>query len=113
MFLLRQPTASEIDRFLAVSQDLPLSYAPTGLVREATSDRRSDELVVVIGRGAGDFRRARAALAAWQQFDIGWVHLFPRAAPIAPGTVVAVIIRHLGLWSINGARVLYAVATAR
>jgi uncharacterized protein (UPF0548 family) len=109
MFLLRQPTATETDRFLAMSQDLPLSYAPTGMVREATSDRRSDEQVAVIGHGAEDFRRARAALTAWRQFDIGWVHLLPRAAPIAPGTVVAVVIRHLGFWSINGARVLYAV----
>jgi uncharacterized protein (UPF0548 family) len=61
----------------------------------------------VIGRGRADFDRARAALAAWTHFDLGWVELFPRNAPIAPGTNVAVLIRHVGFWSLNGARVVY------
>ena len=34
---------------------------------------------------------------------------FPRQAPVAVGTVVAVLIRHLGFWSLNGCRVLYHV----
>ena len=46
---------------------------------------------------------------AWKQFDIGWVETFPRHAPIAVGTVVAVLIRHLGFWSLNGCRVVYCV----
>ena len=53
------------------------------------------------------FERARAALIAWKHFDIGWVETFPRHAPVAVGTVVAVLIRHLGFWSLNGCRVLY------
>ena len=44
---------------------------------------------------------------AWKQFDVGWVETFPRHAPVAVGTVVAVLIRHLGIWSLNGCRVLY------
>ena len=72
-------------------------------------DRPFDEQVVAVGRGADDFDRARAALMAWKQFDLGWVELFPRQAPVAIGTVVAVVIRHLGFWSINGCRVLYHV----
>jgi uncharacterized protein (UPF0548 family) len=112
MFLLRKPTASDIDRFLAASEDLPLSYGPIGLVREATAHSRSGEQVVAIGRGADDFRRACAALTAWRQFDLGWVELFPRQPAIAPGTVVAVVIRHLGFWSINGSRVVYPVGDA-
>jgi len=52
-----------------------------------------------------------AALLAWKQFDIGWVETFPRDAPVAVGTVVAVVIRHLGFWSLNGCRVLYTVGS--
>ena len=48
---------------------------------------------------------------AWKQFDIGWVETFPRHAPVAVGTVVAVLIRHLGFWSLNGCRVLYSVGS--
>jgi uncharacterized protein (UPF0548 family) len=109
MFLARRPTRNVIDCFLRQSQDLPLSYGPIGIVRTRTADRDADEVTVTIGRGQADFERARAALLAWKQFDIGWVETFPRQAPLAVGTVVAVLIRHLGFWSLNGCRVLYGV----
>jgi uncharacterized protein (UPF0548 family) len=107
MFLARRPSRLAIDRFLRDSQGLPLSYGPIGIVRGETVRHGLDEATVVIGRGRADFERARAALIAWKQFDIGWVETFPRHAPVAVGTVVAVLIRHLGFWSLNGCRVLY------
>lgn len=109
MFLARRPSPERIDRFLRESRDLPLSYGPTGIVTAGTARRDLDEATVAIGRGKADFERARAALIAWKQFDIGWVETFPRHAPVAVGTVVAVLIRHLGFWSLNGCRVLYCV----
>jgi uncharacterized protein (UPF0548 family) len=111
MFLARRPTQSVIDRFLRESQDLPLSYGPIGIVRARTAGQHLDELTVALGRGQADFERARAALLAWKQFDIGWVETFPRHAPVAVGTIVAVLIRHLGFWSLNGCRVLYSVGS--
>jgi uncharacterized protein (UPF0548 family) len=69
----------------------------------------STRAVVAIGRGTADFERSRTALAAWKQFDMGWVELFPRSASVEPGTIVAVLIRHLGFWSLNGGRVVYGV----
>ena len=111
MFLARRPTRNVIDRFLRESQDLPLSYGPIGIVRTRTADQDVDDVTVTIGRGQADFKRARAGLLAWKQFDIGWVETFPRQAPIAVGTVVAVLIRHLGFWSLNGCRVLYSVGS--
>ena len=106
MFLARRPTRNAIDRFLRESQNLPLSYGPVGIVRARTAGQHLDELAVAVGHGQADFERARAALLAWKQFDIGWVETFPRHAPVAVGTVVAVLIRHLGFWSLNGCRVL-------
>jgi len=111
MFLARRPTPSVIDRFLRESQDLPLSYGPVGIVRTSTARQDLDEVTVAIGRGRADFERARAALLGWKQFDIGWVELFPRDASVAVGTTVAVAIRHLGFWSLNGCRVLYDVGS--
>ena len=73
MFLARRPTPHEIERFLHASQDLPLSYGPIGIVTSTTDHRRLDEATVAVGRGVADFERARAALVAWKQFDIGWV----------------------------------------
>jgi uncharacterized protein (UPF0548 family) len=111
MFLARRPTRNVIDRFLRESQDMPLSYGPIGIVRTGTAGLDLDELTVAIGRGQADFERARAALLAWRQFDIGWVQTFPKQAPVAVGTVVALLIRHLGFWSLNGCRVLYYVGS--
>src|SRR4051794_29540395 len=109
VFLMRRPSNAEIRRFLDRSQDLPLSYSPTGIVRDRSRVDRLDEQVVTIGHGEVDFERARLALACWKHFDIGWVEAFPRQPSIDPGTDVGVLIRHVGFWSLNGARVLYHV----
>jgi uncharacterized protein (UPF0548 family) len=113
MFFARRPSRETIDRFLRDSEDLPLSYGPAGIVSGETARGGLDEALTVIGRGRADFDRARAALAAWKQFDLGWVELFPRHAPVDVGTVVAVLIHHVGFWSLNGCRVLYHVANSR
>ena len=109
MFLMRRPSTAHIERFLDRSRRLPLSYGPTGIARHASDVHRFDEQVVAIGHGEADFERARIALAQWTHFDIGWVEAFPKQAAIETGTVVAVLIRHLGFWSLNGTRVLYHV----
>lgn len=111
MFLAQRPSPAIIERFLRDSQSLPLSYGPIGIVREPSAGRRLDEETSVIGHGSAHFDRARSALLAWKQFDIGWVEVFPRQAPVAVGKVVAVLIRHLGFWSLNGCRVLYTVGS--
>jgi uncharacterized protein (UPF0548 family) len=109
MFLRRRPSAGDIERFLDQSRSLPLSYGPAGIVRHGLDHPRSHEYVIAIGNGKAAFDRACVALAEWAQFDVGWVELWPKQAPIEPGTVVAVLIRHFGFWSLNGARVLYQV----
>jgi len=109
MFLATRPTQEAIARFIRSSRGLALSYSPVGIVKARTVRRDLDEEVVTIGHGKADFERARCALKAWQQFEIGWVELFPADAPPMAGTVVAVLIRHFGFWSLNGCRVVYAV----
>ena len=79
MFLARRPSRDAISRFLRGSHDLPLSYGPIGIVRDGAARKGLDEETVAIGRGSADFARARAALMAWKQFDIGWVETFPPA----------------------------------
>jgi uncharacterized protein (UPF0548 family) len=110
MFLAQCPSREAIERFVRDSKGLPLSYGPVGIAA-GKGVGRFDETLVAIGRGKADFDRARAALLLWRQFDIGWVEAFPRNAPIAVGTVVAVLVRHLGFWSLNGCRVVYQVGS--
>lgn len=109
MFRLRRPSDAVIQRFLAASAELPLSYLPEGIALGAPRGFKVDVSSVVIGQGEGAFRRAVAALDRWAHFELGWAELLPRHAAPQPGTVVAVKVRHLGFWSLNGCRVLYRV----
>jgi uncharacterized protein (UPF0548 family) len=125
MFLLQRPDRATIDRFIASSVQMPLSYGPVGLTRaagcQAVNRERpdqsapprgfdEDETVAAIGQGEADFTRACAALRAWKQFEIGWAELMrPPDAGITAGTNVALVIRHFGFWSLNGARVVYEI----
>ena len=106
MFLIRPPSASDIQAFLDHAQSLPLSYDTPGMVMTPPAGFTLDEQVVVIGHGREDFDRARQALMAWKQFDFGWVKLFSSKPSPEPGSALAVLIRHLGFWSLNGGRVL-------
>jgi len=98
----------DIERFLDRSHRLPLSYGPAGILEQRPKGGALGEQVVTIGRGDADFERARRALVGWKHFDIGWADVFPQTS-IAVGTDVAVLVRHLGFWSLNGVRVLYHV----
>lgn len=109
MFYVLRPSAREIARFLQASRDLPLSYEPVGLALAANPSFDADETIVVLGSGAAIYERGKAALRTWTQFDLGWVELYPRHAPVETGSVVAVLIHHLGFWSLNGCRVVYQI----
>jgi uncharacterized protein (UPF0548 family) len=112
MFFTQRPSPAAIERFLRASQEARLSYAPIGILGDGVSGSL-DEAIVTIGNGYTDFERAKAALMAWKQFNVGWVETFPHHAPIAVGTVVAVLMRHFGFWSLNGCRVVYNVGSHR
>ncbi len=107
MFLIHRPTKSAIEKFIDESSHLPLSYSPVGLAKESPSGFNIDVASAIVGHGADAFARAQRALSEWRHFELGWVELFPRAASTEPGTVVAVVVRHLGFWSLNGCRVVY------
>jgi uncharacterized protein (UPF0548 family) len=109
MFLPRRPSKHTIERFAQESRSLPLSYDVVGIARQPPARYDVDETLVTLGRGQATFDRAKAALAAWKHFDFDWVEVSPRGAGIEPGTVVAVLIRHLGFWSLNGCRVVYGL----
>jgi uncharacterized protein (UPF0548 family) len=105
MFLLQRPSRSFIDRFIDQSSRLDLSYQSAGITKSTASS--VNEYAFAIGRGHADFERAKHSLLQWKQFDLGWTELYAGQSPIAAGTNVAVLIRHLGFWSLNGCRVVY------
>ena len=109
MFLARRPSRQAIERFITDSRGLPLSYDQAGLAQGSPADYDVDQTLVTIGHGEAAFERAKAALAAWKHFDFNWVEVSPPAASIEPGSVVAVLVRHLGFWSLSGCRILHVL----
>jgi len=109
MFFAGRPSPDQITRFVNRSQGLPLSYEHSGIAKESPRGFKVDEVRFGIGHGAETFARARQALTEWRQFELGWVELHPGGAPAEIGTVVAVLVRHLGFWSLNGCRVVYLI----
>jgi uncharacterized protein (UPF0548 family) len=112
MFLLVRPSTLAIERFLRNSEKQPLSYEPVGIAMSGAHRGDRDELVMAIGSGRDDFEEARRALMSWQHYGMNWVTLYPQGTTVSVGGVVAVLIRHLGFWSLNGCRVLYTVGSA-
>jgi uncharacterized protein (UPF0548 family) len=109
MFLTHRPSQRELEKFLDQSRRLPLSYDQVGIAKQFPPGFNVDEASAVVGKGKHAFARARIALTEWLHFDLGWVELFPQGALIEPGTVVAVLVHHLGFWSLNGCRVVYGM----
>ena len=116
MFLLTRPSMRDIDAFMVESRALPLSYEQIGIAREPEPPPgdgwKLDEASGVIGSGEAAFAGAKRALMDWKQFDLGWTEVYPKAASIEAGSVVAVLVRHVGFWSLNGCRVVYRIGDA-
>jgi uncharacterized protein (UPF0548 family) len=109
MFLIRRPSQSDLDEFVNRSRHLPLSYDPIGIAKESPPGFNADLASEVVGQGQPAFERAKLALAQWRHYEMGWAELWPRGASIEPGTDVAVLVHHLGFWSLNGCRVVYGL----
>ena len=110
MFLLREPSKPEIERFVSSQGELPFSYEEVGATRGAPPKGYVvDRYCVKLGEGEEAYERAKDALRSWRQFDPGWVSAHPGGAPIEVGTTVAVLARHAGFWSLGSARIIYPV----
>lgn len=110
MPLFRKPQPSAIRDFLNQQRGLKFTYDAVGATAsEAPSDFTVDHTRTEIGHGEPAFAAAKAALAEWRQFDLGWIEAWPANTPIRTGEVVSVIARVAGLWWLNAARIVYVV----
>jgi len=103
MFRVTRPGEEDIRRWLAGQEAAPL---PAG---GASRRHVVDHNRIRLGVGPVAFDRACAALRRWEMFRLGWVSLFPPDAPLRVGTTVAVVVRHLGFWSLNPCRIVRLV----
>lgn len=109
MLSIQHPSPKQIETFIERSGNLSLSYHPVGIASAESAGFKVDEIRATLGKGEATFALAKLALLEWKQFDLGWVELFPRDAPVETDTNVAVLVHHLGCWSLNGCRVVYSI----
>jgi uncharacterized protein (UPF0548 family) len=110
MFLLHQPSEDEIRAFVSGQRDEPFSYGPVGITRNPPARGYNvDYNRVKLGDGLLSFKAATKAIRSWQMFNLGWVRLHRRDTPIEAGATVAVVINHLGFWSMNACRIVYVI----
>ena len=110
MFLMHKPSEQEVRAFISSQEGKPFSYNPAGITKNPpASGYNVDHNRVQLGSGPESFAAAVAAIHNWKMFDIGWVQLFRGDTSIRTGSTVAVIVKHLGFWSMNACRIVYIV----
>jgi uncharacterized protein (UPF0548 family) len=110
VLLLRKPSNARIGRFLDEQRSLPFSYPEVGASRDgAPPGYPVNQLRGPLGAGPETFARAVEALRRWKMYETGWTKLCWPDAPITRGTVVGVLGRHFGLWSLNACRIVYVI----
>jgi uncharacterized protein (UPF0548 family) len=110
VFLWQKPDRATLERLLASQGAESFSYAAVGATEaEPPADYRLSHNRVSLGRGVDQLRAAKRAIDNWKMFDLPWIELFPPRPSIEIGVTVAVVVRHLGFWSVNVSRLVYVI----
>ena len=110
MFYLTKPGPDFIHAFLSAQEGEPYSYREVGYSREKTPGGFTvDHNRILLGKGMNVFDRAKRAIQEWKMFDMPWIALCWPDTPIAVNGLVAVLVRHLGFWSLNACRIVYVL----
>jgi len=112
---LSRPDSAAIRRFLDEQRALPFSYEEIGHTKYGARTHRGydvDHNRQQLGAGAATFAAACAAIRAWRMFPAPWTAIEP-AAPIEVDASVGVLVRALGLWWLNAARIVYVIDEPR
>ena len=110
MFLLRRPTDDQVSSFLASIEFSSFSYNPTRLTQLAENPGyNTDHNRRLLGHGPIVFEQAMTAIRSWKMFDIHWLTLYWPDTAIEVGATMAVLVQHLGIWSLNACRVVYLI----
>jgi uncharacterized protein (UPF0548 family) len=110
MFCSSKPNRDSILAFISAQQNQQFSYPEVGCSRQrAPTGYTVDHNRIKLGQGADTFKRAKHAVRQWKMFDFPWIELCWSDTPLEPGATVAVLVSHLGFWSMNACRIVYVI----
>ena len=109
----KRPAACDLAEFLRRQSRDSFSYPEVGAtagIFPAGYDH--DRERVLLGSGEATWVAACEGLRQWRQFPAAWTEIFPSGAPLTAGTNVILLAHVLGLWWINGCRIVYPIDEA-
>jgi uncharacterized protein (UPF0548 family) len=110
MFCRSRPDRNKIAGFLSDQQKQTFSYSQVGCSQQQVpAGYVADHNRIELGSGPEVFERAKRAVRAWKMFDMPWIELCWPDAPVEQGVTVAVLISHLGFWSLNACKIVYVI----
>ena len=110
MFFFSRPNRKSILEFLSAQQNKTFSYAEVGCTQhQAPKGYITDHNRIRLGRGIDTFERAKRAVRNWKMFDMPWIELCWPDTNVEAGATVAIVVSHLGFWSVNACRVVYVI----
>jgi len=91
------------------SEDV-LSYPDVGSTLTSPPDGYTlDHNRIRLGEGDKVWQQAKDAIRNWKMFDLDWVELCWPDTPVEKDQNVAVLVSHLGFYSLNAARIVYTI----
>ncbi|MEM7395882.1 MAG: DUF1990 domain-containing protein [Verrucomicrobiota bacterium] len=108
--VVRQPTESNLEKFLEQAKEQSFSYKPQEITKgDPLRGYQVDRYDICLGTTTQVFEQAVEGVKNWVMFDLPWIRLFRRNTPIKTGETVAVAVNHRVFWSINACRIVYVI----
>lgn len=102
MIAVRRPSSPRIEQYRSERLDAAPTCVPGA---EPPRGFRHESFSRVVGRGARSLAQARLGLQQWVAHRGSGVEVFPADVELAPGSIVALVTRQLGLWILAACRV--------
>jgi uncharacterized protein (UPF0548 family) len=110
MFYLSKPSRNSILAFISAQKMEQFSYREVAYSQQGAPEGYTvDHNRVKLGQGAETYERAKDAVRAWKMFEMPWIELCWPDVAIETGATVAVLVSHLGFWSLNACRIAYVI----
>lgn len=110
MFLISEPSDETIRSFIQAASESTFSYAELGATdTNPPAGYNIDHNRIKLGSGNETWESAKAAIRGWKMFDFEWVQICFDDTPVEVGRNVAILVHHLGFYSLNAARIVYTI----
>jgi uncharacterized protein (UPF0548 family) len=110
MLFLLKPSETRIRSLLAERKAMTYSYPHAGATRSTPPVRwRINDMQLRVGQGRAKCDVLVNALFSWKLLAVRGLQVFASTDTIEPGTDVAILSRHFGIWSVDFCRVIYVL----